>query len=297
MEKINLPPVKKLIISGNRHQESSLEDVLSLFPMLRRFDIEFRVERRFADYLRNLHADIRPEEIIEHPSADADAALSLGGDGTFLRTARWIGRTEIPVLGINTGHLGFLASHNPADMEQIIKMLLSGEGVVENRMALSIDVNDPEAKLPELPYALNEVAILKDDTSSMINVHVDVEGHYLGDYLSDGLIISTPTGSTAYSLSAGGPILSPTIDALCITPIAAHTLTFRPFVVGGDAMIKTLTTTRASHYRVSLDGVSFLMREGTCVSIHKADFTPKILRAPEDTFTDTLRNKLLWGMR
>lgn len=292
-----LNPVKKVLIAGNRHQEGSLEEVKSLFVLLKEYGISYKVERRFAEYITGYGVEIMPEDIIETPVADADAAVSIGGDGTFLRTARWIGRMEVPVLGVNTGHLGFLASHSPRAMKELVRMLKNGEAIVEDRMALCVDVGGIEAELPELPYALNEVAILKEDTASMINVNIKVEGHYLADYLADGLIISTPTGSTGYSLSAGGPILFPTIDALCITPIAPHTLTFRPFVISGEDEVTARTTSRASQYRVSLDGVSFLMPEGSEVKIRRADFTPKVIRGTSDSFADTLRNKLLWGLR
>lgn len=258
--------------------------------------MEISVERRLAETLAPMGTDMNGCSIIDSPDPAAEAAISLGGDGTFLRVARWIGPLEIPVLGINTGHLGFLASYTPAEIPDLVECLRSGHAKIERRTALRVDVG-PDSEGPELPYALNEVAILKDDTSSMINVHVDLAGHYLADYMADGLLISTPTGSTGYNLSSGGPILLPTLDVMALTPIAPHTLTFRPLVVSGNSVVNALTTSRASHYRVSLDGVSFLMKEGTSVSIRKADFTPRVIRSPRDSFADTLRAKLLWGMR
>ena len=131
----------------------------------------------------------------------------------------------------------------------------------------------------------------------MINVHAEIENHFLADYLADGLLISTPTGSTGYNLSAGGPILVPTLDAIVLTPIAPHTLTFRPLVVSGGVDIMVTTDSRAPRYRVSLDGVSFLMENRTTVRIRKADFTPLVIRSPRDSFANTLRAKLHWGIR
>ena len=264
--------------------------------MLRSKRIVVAMERRFADYLAGRGVNVAEDEITDTPPADAGAAISIGGDGTFLRTARWIGAKGIPVLGINTGHLGFLASYTPAEFGELTDMLLEGDAIVEERIALKVEVG-PGCEAPELPYAVNEVAILKDETSSMITVKVDIAGHFLADYMADGVLFSTPTGSTGYSLSAGGPILSPALDVMCITPIAPHTLTLRPFVVSGDDVINACTESRAKRYRVSLDGVSFLMEAGTSISIRKADFRPRVIRRPGDSFAWALRTKLLWGLR
>ncbi len=291
-----LPPVKRVIIAGNRRQQPYFKEIKELIGYLRQSKIEISIERRLAETLSPTGIDIADCRIIDTPDSDAQAAISLGGDGTFLRVARWIGPLEIPVLGINTGHLGFLARYTPEETRELVEMLKSGVAQVERRIALEVEV-EAACEGPELPYALNEVAILKEDTSSMINVHVDIAGHFLADYMADGLLISTPTGSTGYNLSSGGPILLPTLDAIVLTPIAPHSLTFRPLVVSGDAEIEAQTTSRASHYRVSLDGVSFLLKEGSAVKVRKADFTPRVIRAPHDSFADTLRAKLLWGMR
>ncbi|MDE6330901.1 MAG: NAD(+)/NADH kinase [Muribaculaceae bacterium] len=291
-----LRPVTKVAISGNRRQQGYLPEIDRLLRLLREAGIAIAIERRFADYLADEGIAVDACEIVDSPPADAGAAISIGGDGTFLRTARWIGRLETPVLGINTGHLGFLASYTPAESAELVDMLRLGRATVERRTALRVDVGDiPDA--PTLPYALNEVAILKDDSSAMINVSVNIDGAHLADYLADGLLVSTPTGSTGYSLSVGGPILFPTLDAICLSPIAPHTLTLRPCVVGGDAEITAVTTARTSHYRVSLDGVSFRMQAGSAISIRRADFTPRVIRRLDDTFAATLRHKLLWGVR
>lgn len=292
----DLIPVRKAVIAGNLHQELHLEDICRLLGLLRKKGIAVAIECQFAEYLISKGVEVKKDEIVEYPPADSGAAISIGGDGTFLRTARWIGRLGIPVLGINTGHLGFLASCTPGEGEHLVNLLYEGRAKVEERMALRVDVGDGGVS-PALPYALNEVAILKEDTSSMINVRVDIDGHYLADYLADGLLISTPTGSTGYSLSVGGPIIFPTLDVICLSPIAPHTLTFRPCVVGGGVIIKACTTTRASQYRLSLDGVSVLMEAGSEIRVTKADFAPKVIRPSDESFASTLRNKLLWGLR
>lgn len=291
-----LKPVSLVAIYGHTHQGEHLIQIARLLEILRQRSIRIAVESRFATYLDENGIPIPTCERTDSAPEGAGAAISIGGDGTFLRTARWVGRLQTPVLGINTGHLGFLASYTPAEAESLVDMLRNGEADVEERLALKVDVGDA-CCAPDLPYALNEVAILKEDTSSMINVHVDISGHYLADYLADGLIISTPTGSTGYSLSVGGPVIFPTLDVICITPIAPHTLTARPVVIAGDSLISARTTSRSERYRVSLDGVSFLMPEGSTLTVKQADFRPKVIRRHEDSFAATLRNKLLWGIR
>lgn len=289
-------PVNSVIICGNRHQDRHLERIGEVISLLRTSGISVAVERRFAVYLRDAGGIILDDsEIADAPPKSAGAAISIGGDGTFLRTARWIGRIGIPVLGINTGHLGFLANYTLDETPSLVAMLLSGSGDIERRALLRLHGDN----LPEdiFPYALNEVALLKDETSSMISVNVTLDDTFLADYLADGLLISTPTGSTGYNLSAGGPILQPTLDCLCLSPIAPHTLTLRPIVVSGESRLTALTTSRADRYRVSLDGCSFVMPAGSTVSISKADFEVKVIRRPDDNFPATLRNKLLWGQR
>lgn len=292
----HLHPVRKVIIAGNRHQDRFLSEIGQLLVLLFNKGITVCMERRFADYLIGQNVALDNVDIVDNPPVDAGAAISVGGDGTFLRTARWIGPLQIPVLGINTGHLGFLAAYTPAESADLVDMLYHGHAWIEDRTALKIDVGDcPNA--PILPFALNEVAILKDDSSAMINVNVDIDGNYLADYLADGLLISTPTGSTGYNLSVGGPIIFPSLDVISLSPIAPHSLTLRPCVVNGDAVITARTTTREAHYRISLDGVSFRMLPNTEVKISRADFSPKVIRRRDDSFASTLRNKLLWGLR
>ena len=196
-------------------------------------------------------------------------------------------------MGINTGHLGFLASCSLDEPDYIADGLIEGYFKPERRELLQISGND----IPDgtWPYALNEVAILKDDTSSMINVSAELDGYHITDYLADGLLISTPTGSTGYNLSVGGAILQPTLDAWIVSPIAPHSLTMRPLVVAGDSEIRLTTNSRAEHYRVSLDGRSFTMKCGSGILVRRAGFHISLLRKPDEDFAKTLRNKLHWG--
>lgn len=286
----------KVAVCGSRHQDSYLEPLRSFFARLADAGFTACVNRRFFNYLSDkgmrLPAGFLPADT---PDPSAIAAVSIGGDGTFLRTAQWVGRASIPILGVNTGHLGFLAHYSPDDADSIADALRQRSFVVEKRMML--EVESPLIPAHFWPYALNEVAILKEDTSSMINVHTEIGDRFLADYLADGLIIATPTGSTGYNLSVGGPIMQPTLDCRVISPIAPHSLTMRPLVVDADTVIKATTTSRAHTYRVSLDGRSFVMTCGTDISIRRAPFSISVLRFPADLFADTLRQKLHWAVR
>ncbi|MDE6489755.1 MAG: NAD(+)/NADH kinase, partial [Muribaculaceae bacterium] len=224
----------------------------------------------------------------------ADMALSIGGDGTFLRTAQWIGDRQIPILGINTGHLGYLAEIRLSEAPAMIADILAGNYNVEPRSLLEAII--PDCPADYWPYALNEAAILKKDTSSMITAHTAINGTDLTTYLGDGLIISTPTGSTGYNLSVGGPIIQPTAPNWVISPIAAHSLTMRPLVTSDNERLSVTTTSRAGSYLLSLDGRSLSLQSGTTVEIRRAPFSVHIVQRPGHNFASTLRAKLLWGI-
>lgn len=234
---------------------------------------------------------------VEQVPESTDFIISLGGDGTFLRAARWSGYRQVPIAGVNLGHLGYLAAFSPDDIEQLPDMLLSGCYDVEERAMLSVEY--PAELLPPdadiWPYALNEVAVLKQDTASMISIPVSINGRELGIYRSDGLIIATPTGSTGYSLSVGGPVLQPTVPALVLSPVADHSLTMRPMVISNTASLEITAQGRTTSFRVSLDGNSFTLPAGTPVKISKARFVCKMVTRKGAMFASTLRSKLLWG--
>lgn len=217
-------------------------------------------------------------------------AISIGGDGTFLNTARWIGSRQIPILGINTGHLGYLAACSMEDAIGYVPAIVKGDYIVEDRAMLWVRSQN---HVIDWPYALNEVAILKKDTSSMLNVKTTINGQPLAVYRADGLIVSTPTGSTGYNLSVGGPILQPSTPALVIVPIAPHSLTMRPVVIDDRSTITTTTDTRADSYLLSLDGRSTPLPVDSSLTIHRAPFVTKVVHLTRDyTFVDTLHTKL-----
>lgn len=225
-----------------------------------------------------------------------DLALSVGGDGTFLRTASAVGNSGIPVLGINTGRLGFLADVNFNDLQETLREIFSEEYLIEERSLLELAVDDESLPFSQHNRALNEVAILKQDTASMLTIHTYINNDFLTSYQADGLIIATPTGSTAYSLSVGGPILVPSSPSIVLSPIAPHTLTSRPLVVQDDARIKLRIESRSNSFLVSLDGQSQVCHVRTEIEVQKADYTLKVVKRKGHTFYETLRDKLMWGV-
>ncbi len=292
--------MKGIAIYGNTRQDAYLPRIARFLHTLEGHGVTLYVEGRFSEYLRRGGVYGRWEVREAFPADDVDRVVSLGGDGTFLRCARWVAYHGTPILGINTGHLGFLASYSFDEMDELVHILLGGLGRIEPRMVLRV----VSGCLPEgvWPYALNEVAILKSDSSSMLDICTWIDGNYLADYLADGLLVATPTGSTAYNLSVGGPILDPTVSNMVLSPVAPHSLTMRPLVVGGDSQVAVAVSSKAHRCRISLDGLAFSMpciQEGEtaqpALSITKAGFAVNILRRPESHFSDILRNKLMWG--
>lgn len=235
-------------------------------------------------------------EIVSPTNDDfsADMVICLGGDGTFLDVACKVGRKEIPILGINVGHLGFLANYSPADIESLFKDLEAGKYKITGHSVLEV-VSDVVA-MKDNTFALNEVAILKHDVSSMITIHTSIDGEYLTTYMADGLIVGTPTGSTAYSLSVGGPVIAPSLNTISLTPVAPHSLNMRPVVVGGDAEVELEISSRSGSFLVALDGRSQSYPDNVRLRIHKAPYKVNVVSHEDSTFFSTLRKKLMWGV-
>lgn len=229
-----------------------------------------------------------------------DLAFSIGGDGTFLRTAAEIVHQNIPILGINTGRLGFLADVKFEDLDETLDEIFNHNYRIENRMLLKTNAVDKfkkgnQAGYRIASYSLNEVAVLKQDTSSMLTIHAYIDDEYLTSYQADGVVVATPTGSTAYSLSIGGPIMVPTAPNIILTAIAPHSLNSRPLVVDSNSKIRLEVESRSDNYLVSLDGVSQTLSADTVLEINKADYAQPVVKRCGHTFFETLRNKLMWG--
>lgn len=227
-------------------------------------------------------------------SGGYDMLVSIGGDGTILEAARMVGRSGIPILGINNGRLGFLSSTPHEDTIAALQRIAKGDFIVEQRSV--VQVNTSEGLFGEDNFALNEITVHKSTRSSMIVVHSYLDGDFLNTYWADGLIISTPTGSTGYSLSTGGPIVSPASQSFIITPIAPHNLNVRPLVIPDTHRITLKVDGHAQDHLISLDSVSHALRPEMTLEITKADFSIGLVRFHKEDYFNTLRSKLMWGI-
>jgi NAD+ kinase len=226
--------------------------------------------------------------------ASTDILISLGGDGTMLETLALIKTSGIPVLGVNTGRLGFLASVFKEDFEKAIQLLIKEKYTLDKRELIVLENSEKEFNY--INYALNEFTIHKKESSAMINIDTYVDGVFLNSYFADGLIVSTPTGSTAYSLSCGGPIMVPDSENFIITPIAPHNLNVRPIIIANHKIISFIVSGRSDGFNISLDSRSISLKNNTKLSIKKADFKFNLINLEGQHFFETLRNKLFWGI-
>jgi NAD+ kinase len=223
-----------------------------------------------------------------------DLSFSIGGDGTFMQNVKFVRDSGVPILGINTGRLGFLANISKDDLQGAMDLVRKKEFVHQKRSLIRIETEENHFGSDNI--ALNEVTLQKKDSSSMITVHASLEGKYLNSYWADGLIVATPSGSTAYSLSCGGPIITPGCQVHILTPIAPHNLNVRPMVVPDHMPIKLSIEGRNRTYLISLDGHSMSIRQQEEVIVHKADYMVNVIKFEENNFLDTIRNKMLWGI-
>lgn len=290
----------KVAVFGKRRQ--SPEDVPHILALLRTLEEEnafISIDRHFFEAMSRLAGESLPaDDVFDNDEFSADFCLSIGGDGTFLRTARRVAAKEIPILGFNTGHLGFLAEHSIADGPRLIRDIAEGNYTVEPRSLLEGKGigEGVKAGVSGWGFALNEIAILRQDTASMITVNTRLDGMPVASYQGDGLIVSTPTGSTAYNLSVGGPIVQPTAPCWVLSPIAPHSLTMRPLVVADSHVIDIEVESRTDTYRVTLDGRTLILPISVRLRLRRAPFVTKIIHSPDHNFIDTLRAKLLWGI-
>ena len=269
---------------------SSRKQVFAIFDNADKRQETLPFEERILTYLdsHNATALVEPEDF-----NDADFVISMGGDGTFLRAAGRVGNRQIPLLGINMGRLGFLADVLPSEIESTLDRVLSGDYTIEDHTVIKLESDGEEVSCN--PFALNDIAVLKRDNASMISIKARVNGDFLVNYRADGLIIATPTGSTAYSLSNGGPIIVPQSGSLCITPVAPHSLNIRPIVINDTGVIELEVESRSHNFLVAVDGRSLKMAEGTRLTIRKAPYTVKIIKLKNRRYFSTLHEKLMWG--
>jgi NAD+ kinase len=290
----------KFALFGNMFPDSgskTVEQICGVCETLKKYPTTLYVSEHF---FRTLPEDIQQYigtlcELFSEQLPEVDMVVSVGGDGTFLRTALAVGSSGTPVLGINTGRLGFLAAVNYSDAAETIHEIVQGAYKIEERTLLKMNVKGSAEPFRYNAHALNEVAIMKQDTASMLYIHAYINNDYLTSYQADGLVIATPTGSTAYSLSIGGSILAPTTPSLILSAIAPHNLTSRPLVVDDNSLISLKVESRSQTFLVSLDGQSQVFDEAVEINIRKADYKLKVVKRAGHTFFETLRDKLMWG--
>lgn len=255
-----------------------------------RQNLQSALFKRLYDCLSSHGAEV----LIDGDDFQADFAISLGGDGTFLKAASRVGEKNIPLLGINLGRLGFLADVMEGDIEEAIEAIYNDKYSIERHAALQVETAGEV--ITSAPYALNDIAVLKRDNASMITIHAHVNDEPLVTYQADGLVISTPTGSTAYNLSNGGPIIAPLTRVFCLTPVAPHSLNIRPIVINDDVELKLTVESRSGNFLIAVDGRSQTLSEKTAVTIRRAPFTINFVKLPSRTYFTTLREKMMWGM-
>jgi len=287
----------KVAIYGRCTQDNSSEHIQLLFHKLNEYKSELYIHEPFYNFIKQkleITGSIKTFTSHKELKEKTDYMLSLGGDGTFLETLSFVRDSGIPVLGINTGRLGFLANVAKTEINSAIEALAEKKISLEKRALLSVSA--PKNLFGEVHYGLNELTILKKDSSSMITIHAYINDEYLNSYFADGLIIATPTGSTAYSLSCGGPLVMPGSENFVITPIAPHNLNVRPLVISDNNKITLKVEGRSPNYLISLDSRSEVIDASIEISLQKADFYLNLIKLENQNFFNTIRNKLLWGL-
>lgn len=288
----------KIAIYGQFYQNSTEPIIRDIFQFFTQKKIELVVEHDFLELLNEKH--ILEESFAtfqNHSDLDSsfDMLLSIGGDGTILRAITLVRDSGIPVLGINAGRLGFLASVQKENITDFLQLVIDKKYRISKRSLLSLTCNPPNAAIDSLNFAMNEITVSRKDTTSMITIETHLNEEFLNSYWADGLIIATPTGSTGYSMSCGGPILTPEVTSLVITPIAPHNLNARPLVIPDNTQIKLKVSGREDNYLVSLDSRIASVPNAAELTIEKTNFQINMVEIPNETFLKTLRNKLMWG--
>lgn len=286
----------KIAVNGRVFSDNITSDIQKIFDELFAHFAEIQISRPFNSFLRNkirLKGQVDTYNNI-NDIFEADFVISIGGDGTLLETLTHIGKKEYPILGINTGRLGFLATTPVEFAITAIRSLFDGNFKYDERTLIRLE---SEKDIFEgLNFGMNEFAILKSDTSSMIVVNTYINGDYLNSYWADGLIVSTPTGSTGYSLSCGGPIVFPHTSNFTISPVSPHNLNIRPIVVSDNSEISFEVECRSKNFLVSLDSRSKTVDASSKMAVKKEDFKAKLVKTGNENFLNTLRNKLNWGL-
>ena len=285
----------KFALFGNVYQSKKSAAIQQVLSTLADFGAEVFIDQEYYDFLcSNQHVVPNAVKVFSGDDFDADFVLSMGGDGTFLKAASRVREKQIPILGVNMGRLGFLADVCPEDIERCVDALHKDDFSIESRAL--IEVSTDGEPLEGFNCALNDVAILKRDTASMISIRASINGQYLNTYQADGLVISTPTGSTAYSLSNGGPIIVPGTKVFSMTAVAPHSLNVRPIVLADSSVIELDVESRSHSFLVAIDGRSEKCKEGTKLTLRRASYDIHVVKRPDHRYFNALREKMMWGV-
>ena len=285
----------QIAIYGRKISKQNLKSFYNVFELIQSFGWNLIIEEDLANSIVQKKAMDFPYKTFNSEKdlkSGVDLVISMGGDGTFLKCVSYIKNSDVPIMGINLGRLGFLANVSLDQISEALHDIKAKKYVFQKRSLLKVKV---EGTLNGEYFAMNELTIHKKDTTSMVAVNVSLDDNFLNTYWSDGLIVSTPTGSTAYNLSCGGPIITPGCQVHIITPIAAHNLNVRPVVVPDHMPIKLSVEGRNRSYLMSIDGKSISIKQGQEIKITKADFMINVIKFENNNFLDTIRNKMLWG--
>lgn len=285
----------RIALHGRKFTAETIPYIQEVISILKSRGIEIGVSLLFKKNAQKSGLDLHEFPIFRKvdPFTGFDAIISLGGDGTLLETLTYVKNSETPIMGINTGRLGFLANISKMDIGKALDSFFEGRFVYDNRSLLRLDTN--KDLFGDVNFALNEFTIIKKDTSSMITVKCYINGEYLNSYWADGLMISTPTGSTGYSLSCGGPVILPHSNNFVITPVSPHNLNVRPLIVPDASIISFVIESRGRNFLASLDSRSHTVDSSVKMSVRLEDFKARLIQLEGYTFLDTLRNKLNWG--
>ena len=288
----------KFFIYSKLLKEADIQYVQELFAVMHENDVQYSIYGRYADQLSDKNLLKKDVQIVnsyqELIAFKPEMVLTLGGDGTILSVIDIVRDAGVPIMGINLGRLGFLSSIEKVKIKDVVEAIVAGEYYTESRALLNLECNMP--LFDNLPYALNDFTLHKRDTSSMITIHTYVNGNFLNSYWADGIIVSTATGSTGYSLSCGGPIIFPTSQNIIITPVAPHNLNVRPIVLSKDSKISFEIEGRAENFLCTLDSRYETITSDHLISIQKAYFNINLAHPNDITFMKTIRGKLMWGL-
>jgi NAD+ kinase len=288
----------KVAIYGQYYQNSTEPIINDIFVFFNKNNVEMIIESHFLQMLNERKiVEKKYKTFTSHAELDSsfDMLISIGGDGTILRAATLVRDSGVPILGINAGRLGFLATVQKENIATFMQFVIDKKYTISKRALLSVTCTPPNESIQKMDFAMNEITVSRKDTTSMITIDTYLNDEFLNSYWADGLIISTPTGSTGYSLSCGGPILTPDVKSIVITPIAPHNLNARPLVVPDETEIRLKVSGREENYLVSLDSRVTSVKNDSILTLKKTPFQINMVEIPEETFLKTLRTKLLWG--